>query len=75
MPILFSGKAHGGVKMVKYEGTYICLEDEELIEEGFYDAKTIYSKNGTDHMLENDEISAAEEAFMNGYDEADELDI
>lgn len=41
-------------------------EDENLIE----DDTTIYSKFVRDSMLEDDELSPIEEAFMNGYDEA-----
>lgn len=41
-------------------------DDDSLIE----DDTTIYSKYVRDSMLEDDELSPTEEAFMNGYDEA-----
>lgn len=46
--------------------------EEELENGNFFDTTSVYSKNGTDHLLENDEISATEEAFMNGWDEAED---
>ena len=42
-------------------------EFEEIIET---QSDNIYSKDCTDGLLENDEISAEEEAFMNGFDDA-----
>ena len=59
----------GGDKM--FEDEYNWVEEEEEIE--MSDSSKIYSKTGTDDLLENDEISAEEEAFMNGWDEADDL--
>jgi len=50
----------------------MIMLEEEIEAEDFFDTTSVYSKNGTDHLLENDEISAAEEAFMNGWDEADD---
>ena len=46
--------------------------EEEIEDAEFFDTTSVYSKNGTDHLLENDEISATEEAFMNGWEEAEE---
>ena len=61
--------------MIENKNEYIMVDDEEYLEdEEFYGAKNIYSRNGTDHLLENDEISAEEEAFMNGWDEADTME-
>ena len=53
------------------EKKYIMMDGDEYIEENFHE---VYSRNGTDHLLENDEISAEEEAFMNGWEEADALE-
>ncbi len=39
----------------------ICLEEEEQTE-----------KDSTEDLMENDEVSPEEEAFMRGYDEAEE---
>tara|TARA_Y100000310_G_C20384829_1_gene669916 strand:- start:587 stop:775 length:189 start_codon:yes stop_codon:yes gene_type:complete len=61
--------------MAKNKKTYLNWEDDGFIETGeFYDTRSIYSRNGTDHLLENDEISATEEAFMNGWEEADTME-
>ncbi|MBW2985443.1 hypothetical protein KY313_02195 [Candidatus Woesearchaeota archaeon] len=61
--------------MIKDKKTYLKWENDGFIEnEEFYDARNIYSRNGTDHLLENDEISAEEEAFMNGWEEADTME-
>ena len=58
--------------MVENKEEYIMMDgDEYLEEEEFHE---VYSRNGTDHLLENDEISAEEEAFMNGWEEADTLE-
>ncbi len=40
-------------------------EDEE-------EKETIYDKEGREDQLEDDELSPEEEAFMKGYDEANE---
>ena len=53
------------------EKKYIMMDGDEYIEENFHE---VYSRNGTDHLLENDEISVEEEAFMNGWEEADTLE-
>ena len=53
------------------EKKYIMMDGDEYIEENFHE---VYSRNGTDHLLENDEISTVEEAFMNGWEEADTLE-
>tara|TARA_Y100000310_G_C20306945_1_gene634396 strand:+ start:162 stop:344 length:183 start_codon:yes stop_codon:yes gene_type:complete len=50
----------------------IIMLEEEIEDAEFFDTTSVYSKNGTDHLLENDEISATEEAFMNGWEEAEE---
>lgn len=55
------------------------LDDNEFIEgcdsiDEVYDSDSVYSRDGTDSMLENDEISATEEAFMNGWEEADTIE-
>ena len=58
--------------MIEDVKKYIMIDGDEYVEEGeFYE---VYSRNGTDHLLENDEISAEEEAFMNGWEEADTLE-
>tara|TARA_Y100000310_G_C20677877_1_gene814144 strand:+ start:1525 stop:1677 length:153 start_codon:yes stop_codon:yes gene_type:complete len=43
------------------------LEEEDSIEEG------IYSSDERESLIEDDEISAEEEAFMRGWDEALEI--
>ena len=57
--------------MLKNKEEYILMDGDEYLEEEFHE---VYSRNGTDHLLENDEISAVEEAFMNGWEEADTLE-
>ena len=66
-----SGVDIGGANMINPKEEMIILE-EELENGNFFDTTSVYSKNGTNHLLENDEISATEEAFMNGWDEAEE---
>ena len=51
---------------------YIMMDGDEYMEDGGF--HEVYSRNGTDHLLENDEISVEEEAFMNGWEEADTLE-
>ena len=60
--------------MIEDKEWYIMVEGDEYLEEEVYEAKNIYSRNGTDHLLENDEISIEEEAFMNGWEGADTLE-
>ena len=36
--------------------------------------ENVYSEEGREKYVEGDEISSEEEAFMKGYDEADEMD-
>jgi len=48
-----------GVKMAKFK--------DELYEELGYD---LYGQYGRESMLEDDGISAAEQGFMQGYDDA-----
>ena len=43
------------------------VEDDEIKE-------TVYDKKGREKELEDDEVSAEEEGFMRGYDEAAEDD-
>lgn len=40
------------------------IKKEELIED------TVYSEQAREELIENDEISAEEEAFMQGWDDA-----
>ena len=57
--------------MIEDVEKYIMIDGDEYVEEEFHE---VYSRNGTDHLLENDEISVEEEAFMNGWEEADTLE-
>lgn len=57
--------------MIEDKEEYIMIDGDEYLEEEFHE---VYSRNGTDHLLENDEISAEEEAFMNGWEGADALE-
>ncbi|MBS3103051.1 hypothetical protein J4458_06445 [Candidatus Woesearchaeota archaeon] len=49
------------------------MEKEEVVDEEIdysIDGENIYSKNARDLLLEDDELSPYEEAFMRGYEEA-----
>lgn len=46
------------------------MAKDQDFEEG--DEETIYDSDGREDMIEDDELSASEEGFMRGYEEADE---
>ncbi len=43
----------------------IIIENEDELNE-----EDVYSEEGRDHLVDDDEISAREAAFMQGYEEA-----
>lgn len=48
------------------------LTKEELEEWGLVTEGDVYSEDITEELLENDELSAEEEAFIRGYEDAAE---
>ena len=42
------------------------------VEDSEEEKETVYDEEGRDDQLEDDELSPEEEAFMKGYDEAEE---
>jgi len=45
-------------------------KENEILEENFEELEDIYSGRRREEMLDSDEISGEEEAFMQGYEEA-----
>jgi len=45
-------------------------EMKDFFEEYFFEEECVYSKSGRDALLDEDELSPEEEAFMRGYEEA-----
>jgi hypothetical protein len=46
------------------------MKKMKIEEEEFLDDENIYSEDSREMLLDEDELSPEEEAFMNGYDEA-----
>ncbi len=44
------------------------IEEDEIIEKEDEEPEDIYDEESRDEMVENDEITAAEEGFMRGWD-------
>ncbi len=44
------------------------------MEEDYDESESFYSEDARDDLMESDAISAGEEAFMRGYDEAESID-
>ena len=60
IPTLFS---LSGVIVMRLKKKYIINDEND-------DDISIYSKDGRESMLEDDELSPMEEAFMSGYEDA-----
>ncbi len=44
------------------------IEEDEIIDKGDEEHEDIYDEESREEMVENDEITAAEEGFMRGWD-------
>ncbi|MFH1505396.1 MAG: hypothetical protein ABIE94_00185 [archaeon] len=58
-------------EQIEMEFVFLDEEDipERIEEEPIFDDGDIYCEEAVDLMLDDDELSAAEAAFMQGYDE------
>ena len=56
--------------MHKINFRFIDLDDIDPFLEPFSDSADIYSRGSVDLLMDNDEISQEEAAFMDGYNEA-----
>jgi hypothetical protein len=56
--------------MHKMNLSFVDMDDIDPFFEPFSNSDDIYSKGSTDLLMDNDEISQEEAAFMDGYNEA-----
>jgi hypothetical protein len=54
--------------MTKKKNKNLEIEEDEIIDKGDEEHEDIYDEESREEMVENDEITAAEEGFMRGWD-------